>query len=169
MKPYGIPTDMFDKYKASVHGIALFEKKDTGVATCVSCHGSHGALPPGVKQVADACGKCHMNEKDNFLKSPHARLGVESNFPQCIACHSNHDIQPVSVHLYDNACVKCHQPNSPEFKVGQQLKSLLSDAQQELQTTQSLVKQASIDGLFVEDETALLEETTITVFEMGPM
>ena len=169
MKPYGIQTDMFDKYKDSVHGKDLFENKDTGVATCVSCHGSHGALPPGVKQVADACGKCHMNEKDNFLKSPHAKLGVQEKFPQCMACHSNHGIQPVSVNLYDNACAKCHQPGSSEFQAGQKLKGLLSHAQQELQTAQQLVKQASIDGLFVEDETALLEEAKTKVTEMGPM
>ncbi len=166
MKPYGIPTDIFAKYKDSVHGKALFEKKDTGVATCVSCHDSHGAVPPSVKQAADACGKCHMNEKDNFLKSPHAKLRLEEKFPQCMACHSNHGTQPVSLNLYD-ACGKCHQSNSPEFQAGQKLKGLLSRAQQELQSTQALVKQASIDGLFVEDETAELEEAKTKVFEMG--
>ncbi|MBF0489035.1 MAG: cytochrome c3 family protein [Candidatus Omnitrophica bacterium] len=169
MKPYGIQMDMFAKYKDSVHGKALFEKKDIGVATCVSCHGSHGALPPGVKQVADACGKCHMNEKDNFLKSPHAKLIDQGNFPQCVACHSNHGIQPVAVTLYDQACVKCHQPQTVAFKEGQKIKGLLSKAQQDLQTTQQIVKQASIDGLFVEEETAILEEAKTKVFEMGPM
>ncbi len=168
MKPYGIQTDMFALYKDSVHGKDLFENKDIGVATCVSCHGSHGAEPPGVKQVADACGKCHMNEKDNFLKSPHAKLGVLEKFPQCMACHSNHGIVPVSLDLYD-ACAQCHQPNSPEFQDGQKLKGLLSRSQQELKSAQSLVKQASIDGLFVEDETAELEEAKTKVTEMGPL
>ncbi len=169
MKPYGIQTDMFQLYKNSVHGKALFEKKDMGVATCVSCHGSHGALPPGVRQVADACGKCHMNEKDNFLKSVHANLVDQGKFPQCIACHSNHGIQPVSVHLYDQACVKCHQPQSHAYQEGQKLKQLLSSAQQGLQQTQALVQKASIDGIFVEDETALLEETKTKVFQMEPL
>ncbi len=168
MKNYGIATDMFAKYKDSVHGKALFDKKDTGVATCVSCHGSHGALPPGTKQIADACGKCHMNEKENFLKSVHANLVEKGNFPQCIACHSNHGIAPASVKLYEQACVKCHQTQSPAYQAGLKLQGLLGKAQEELLQAQSAVKQASIDGIFVEDEAAILEEAKTKVFEMGP-
>lgn len=54
MEPYGLPSDIFETYRASVHGRALFQKKDLSVATCTSCHGSHGAIPPGVKEVGAA-------------------------------------------------------------------------------------------------------------------
>ena len=167
MAPYVLPTDIFKKYKNSVHGKALFEKKDMGVATCVSCHGNHGAAPPGVKNIGEACGKCHINERTNFLESVHAKITTGS-FHQCIACHSNHDIQPVSLGMYKQACMKCHEPSSKAFEYGQKIWQDLHGAQEALKEAQGLVKQASIEGMFVEEETALLEDAKTKVFEMGP-
>lgn len=44
MKKYGIPADRVATFIESLHGIALgYGLK--GVATCVSCHGSHEILP----------------------------------------------------------------------------------------------------------------------------
>ena len=42
MKPYKIPTDQYEKYAKSVHGIALLQKHDQGAPACNSCHGNHG-------------------------------------------------------------------------------------------------------------------------------
>ena len=167
MAPYKKPTDIFEKYKNSVHGKALFEKKDMGVATCISCHGNHGAVPPGVKDIGEACGKCHINERTNFLESVHAKI-TGSNFSQCVACHSNHDIQPVSLDLYTKACGKCHEPKSKAFAYGQKMWRNLYAAQEDLKEARGIVKQAGIEGIFVEAETALLEDAKTKVFEMGP-
>ncbi len=168
MTPFGIPTDIFNKYKGSVHGKALFEKHDTGVATCISCHGSHGAVPPGVKEVAAACGKCHINEKKNFLESPHAKIEDAAKFNQCISCHSNHDIQPPGLDMYVQACGRCHAPQTPEFLEGRKIWQVIKDAQDDLKATQGIVKQAGIEGIFVEEDTLVLEEIKTKVFEMGP-
>src|SRR5437588_13125523 len=48
MKPFGIPSDQFDKYKTSVHAKALYDKQDLSAPTCNDCHGNHGATPPGI-------------------------------------------------------------------------------------------------------------------------
>ncbi|MDE3091042.1 MAG: ammonia-forming cytochrome c nitrite reductase subunit c552, partial [Chloroflexota bacterium] len=46
MKPYGIPTNQYDLYKKSVHGVALLQKQDPRAPSCATCHGTHGAAPP---------------------------------------------------------------------------------------------------------------------------
>ncbi|MBI3463347.1 MAG: cytochrome c3 family protein, partial [Planctomycetes bacterium] len=49
----------FDEWSRGVHGRALLDKGDLSAATCNDCHGNHGAMPPGVDSVANACGACH--------------------------------------------------------------------------------------------------------------
>lgn len=169
MSTYGLPSDIFKKYEGSVHGKALFEKKDASVAQCASCHGSHGAVPPGVKDVANTCGKCHINEEKYFTESVHASIADKEKFNGCISCHSDHGIQPPTPGLYDTACVKCHEANSPALAQAHELQRLVRTAQEGLEKTQALVKQAAIDGLFVDEETASLEEAKTNVIAMAPM
>src|SRR3989338_1065287 len=169
MHSVGLPSDVFEKYKNSVHGKALFEKGDTLVANCTSCHGSHGAVPPGFREVGATCGKCHINEKANFLGSVHASITDGDKFSECVSCHSNHDIQPVSIALYDQACVKCHTPESKAFQQGQQIKTILQKAEKDLKETRALLKQAGIEGFFIEEEEALLEEVKSKILEMQPL
>src|SRR3989338_1574689 len=116
-----LPSDILEIYKSSVHGKALFEKKDISVANCASCHGSHGAMPPGVKDVATTCGKCHVNEKKYFLESVHAEAQKQGKFSECVSCHGNHGVQPPTPALYEEACVKCHDSGSSAFRQGRQI------------------------------------------------
>ncbi len=169
MATYGHPADIFEKYKNSAHGKALFEKKDLSVAQCASCHGSHGAVPPGVRDVGATCGKCHLNEKKYFLESPHARLTEGGQFSECVSCHGNHAVKSGTPHLYDEACVKCHEGGSLANLTGQKIKESLNRSQTLLGHTKSLVEQASIEGIFVEDETALLEQAKTNMIEMAPL
>ena len=169
MSQYQLPSDIFDKYKNSVHGVALFEKKDISVAQCASCHGSHGAVPPGVKDVGATCGKCHINEKKYFLESPHAPLVAQGKFSECISCHSNHDVQHPTPALYKEACLKCHEANSVAYKKGIHLGRMLDDSKAKLEETEQLVKQASIEGIFVEEEAASLEETKTDMISAAPI
>ena len=169
MHSFNLPSDVFDKYKNSVHGKALFEKGDTAAANCASCHGSHGAVPPGFREVGATCGKCHINEKAHFQESVHASISDREKFSECVSCHSNHDIQPVSIALYDQACSKCHTPESDAFKQGRQIKTILQKAEDDLAETRALVKQAGIEGFFIEEEEALLEEAKSKDLEMQPL
>src|SRR5438132_3378171 len=43
MRPFGIPSDQYQKYKTSVHAKAIYEKQDLSAPTCNDCHGNHGA------------------------------------------------------------------------------------------------------------------------------
>ncbi|MBI2094731.1 MAG: cytochrome c3 family protein [Candidatus Omnitrophica bacterium] len=164
-----LPSDILEIYKSSVHGKALFEKKDLSVANCASCHGSHGAVPPGVKDVATTCGKCHVNEKKYFLESVHARAQEEGKFSECISCHGNHGVEHPTPALYQEACIRCHASGTPAFQQGQKIAAAIRDADAKLEETGALVRQASIEGFFVEPEMAQLEELKTNVLEMAPI
>ena len=112
MKSYGIPTDQFAKYQKSVHGVALLEKGDLGAPACNSCHGNHGATPPGVESISKVCGTCHALNADLFSTSPHKRAFDQAGLPECETCHGNHDIAPPSSQMLgvgsDALCIRCH-------------------------------------------------------------
>ncbi|RME27390.1 MAG: hypothetical protein D6800_05135, partial [Candidatus Zixiibacteriota bacterium] len=114
MAPYGIPTDQLAKFKESVHGKALLEKKDLGAPACNDCHGNHGAAPPGVNSLAAVCGTCHAIEADLFTHSPHKTAFEENDYPMCETCHGNHGIQKPSEKMLGSAepavCANCHEP-----------------------------------------------------------
>lgn len=168
MDAHNLPSDALKKYESSVHGRALFEKKDLSVANCASCHGSHGAVPPGVKDVATTCGKCHVNERKYFLESPHAELEKQGRFSECVSCHGNHAVEPADIRLFQTACVKCHAQTAP-LELGLEIARSIGDAEEQLAKTSQLVKQASIEGFFVEEEGGLLEEMKTGVVEMKPL
>ncbi|HAZ14195.1 MAG: hypothetical protein A2X86_17610 [Bdellovibrionales bacterium GWA2_49_15] len=169
MNRHGLPFDIPEKYKKSVHGKALLEKNDLGSAQCVSCHGSHGAHPPRVNNIVSACGKCHVKERQFFSESVHASLAEAGKFPECISCHNNHEIKVASLEIYEQMCLKCHLKTDPALKRGSQILSLLQDSERLLKASALLVKQAGIDGLFVEDEQALLEVVNTNTLELGPL
>jgi hypothetical protein len=168
MSRHNLPSDIFKKYEGSVHGRALFEKKDTGVAHCASCHGSHGAVPPGVHEIGATCGKCHANEKKFFLTSVHAPLVSEGKFSECITCHGNHEVAKAGAALYETACVKCHAAGTKGFETAQWFRETASEAKRMVDDAGVLLKHAAREGYFVEDEQSQLEEMKTGFIEMGP-
>ena len=114
MKGYGIPTDQYEKYARTVHGVALLEKGDLGAPACNSCHGNHGATPPGVESISRVCGTCHALNADLFSASPHKQAFDVRHLPECETCHGNHEIAaPTSRLLGTDAgaiCAQCHGP-----------------------------------------------------------
>ena len=111
MEPYGIPTNQYDTYKASVHGQALLVNGDLRAPTCASCHGSHDAKPPQSSEVVDVCGKCHTATQALYEQSKHARLDVG---PKCWTCHGTHGVvRPDETRFFhptspDIDCSTCH-------------------------------------------------------------
>ncbi len=85
MAAHHLPATIPQEYRASVHGQNVLERGDAGSPNCATCHGSHGAAPPGFVDVGHVCARCHKQEDDNFLTSLHARIDL---FPPCIGCHA---------------------------------------------------------------------------------
>jgi Cytochrome c3 len=113
MAQYHIPTDQYANYKSSVHGIALMQNSDLSAPACNSCHGNHGAVPPGVSSVASVCGTCHQANADLFDKSPHHAAFTKAKLPGCVVCHSNHLVRPPTDAMIGftqgAVCGKCHK------------------------------------------------------------
>jgi hypothetical protein len=114
MKPYGIPTDQFAKYNTSVHHEAMTTGGDLSAPTCTTCHGNHGAAPPGVDSVRNVCSNCHVFQAQMYDKSSHKNVFQAAGLPGCVVCHSNHGItRPTDAKLGtgpEGVCMQCHSP-----------------------------------------------------------
>ena len=122
MKGYDIPTNQFALYQKSVHAQTL-AGGDTSAPTCSTCHGNHGATPPGVSSVANVCGTCHVTNEQLFDKSPHQAAFAKMGLPGCVQCHSNHEIvQPTDAWVGSapqSVCVTCHAPGDKGYIASQ--------------------------------------------------
>jgi hypothetical protein len=114
MKGYSIPTDQFAKYSTSVHHDALAVRGDLSAPTCATCHGNHGAAPPGVDKVQNVCSTCHVFQAQMYKKSSHKNAFQAASLPGCVVCHSNHGIgHPTDAKLGtgpEGVCMQCHKP-----------------------------------------------------------
>jgi predicted CXXCH cytochrome family protein len=112
MKPYGIPTDQFANYSTSVHHDALAVRGDLSAPTCTTCHGNHGATPPGVDKVQNVCANCHVFQAQMYAKSTHSKVFQDKGLPGCVVCHTNHGIHMPSDAMLDSGqsgvCMRCH-------------------------------------------------------------
>jgi hypothetical protein len=115
MRPYGIPWDQLEKYRTSVHGRKRLVERDPGAPACNTCHGNHGAVPPGIAAVPHVCGKCHTTQAELFEASAHAKCFETLKAPHCTQCHGNHDVEPASDRMLESGgergtCGACHVP-----------------------------------------------------------
>ena len=114
MSEYSIPPDQFAKYSGSVHHQALMVRGDLSAPTCPTCHGNHGAAPPGVDKVQNVCSNCHAFQDQMYDKSTHKKAFQEASLPGCVVCHGNHGITyPTDAKLGtgpDAVCMRCHTP-----------------------------------------------------------
>src|SRR5204863_8523674 len=88
-----------------------------GAPACNTCHGNHGAVPPGIGAVTHVCGKCHATQAELFESSGHAKAFARGGVPPCTTCHGNHEIRsPDDSWLKGEhsgvpaVCVACHAP-----------------------------------------------------------
>ena len=114
MKEYSIPTDQFANYSTSVHHEALMVRGDLSAPTCTTCHGNHGAAPPGVDNVQNVCSTCHVFQAQMYDKSSHREAFDAASLPGCVVCHGNHAItHPTDAKLGtgpEGVCMQCHSP-----------------------------------------------------------
>jgi hypothetical protein len=125
MKGRTVPTNQFDLYTTSVHGVALLENNEVSAPACNDCHGNHGAAPPGLKDVTHVCSTCHGREAELFTKSK-MKAGMDAMGKKgCITCHGNHGIQHPTDSMLSiregGACQGCHAPGSTAEKATAEL------------------------------------------------
>ncbi|MFH2056181.1 MAG: cytochrome c3 family protein [bacterium] len=164
MAGYGIPTDQYEKYVRSVHGIALLERHDNAAPACNDCHGNHAATPPGVTSLSAVCGTCHALVAENFASSPHQEAFADADIPQCEVCHSNHLIvepQISWVGTGDSAlCVECHSEDdgTQGYATAERISGLLVGMRESYTEAEASIAQAEQKGMMVVDEQLALRD-----------
>ncbi len=153
MAGYKIPTDQLEKYRQSIHWKTMSVKGDLSAPTCNSCHGNHGAAPPGISWVGNVCGQCHTVMAELFAKSVHARVFAQMGVPGCATCHNNHDIQPAStemIGLGDKAvCAQCHAAEDKGGKTATEMRGLIDSLRREHGKAHALLEHAEAAGMEV--------------------
>jgi predicted CXXCH cytochrome family protein len=146
-----IPTDQYDEYAKSVHGVLVLEKGDNSAPACNDCHGNHGASPPNLASVSAACGECHANNRDYFNNSPHKIPWEEMDLPECEQCHGNHYIKPATddlVGVSEGAiCIDCHDEGSAGYKAAQNMSISIDSLRLSIEEAETIVREAELKGV----------------------
>jgi N-acetylglutamate synthase-like GNAT family acetyltransferase len=149
-------------WSASVHATALLKRGDTSAPTCSTCHGSHGAAPPGVNQVANVCSQCHVREAELFRASTKKGIFESIGQAECLVCHSNHRIEPPQdawVGLGEGAvCSTCHDENVAGAATIKEIRQQLDRLSAAMTTADTILTRADRAGMLVEDGRVALRE-----------
>src|SRR6516162_5426689 len=155
MKGYSIPTDQFAKYSTSVHHDALAVRGDLSAPTCSTCHGNHGAAPPGVDKVQNVCSTCHVFQAQMYEKSSHKEAFQAAALPGCVVCHSNHGItHPTDAKLGtgpEATCMQCHKPGDACDQARAGLLSDLTRLDEAIKRADQVLDVAESSGMAVSD------------------
>ncbi|HQV31573.1 MAG TPA: cytochrome b/b6 domain-containing protein [Calditrichia bacterium] len=111
-------------YQSSVHG-RLHAEGDMEAAICSDCHGAHSTMKasnPNSRvnkfNIAETCGHCHDEVKDEFVESIHGQAlakGIE-DAATCTDCHGEHEIlepdneksRVAAQNVSEQVCGSCH-------------------------------------------------------------
>jgi len=155
MAGYNIPTDQFQEYQQSVHGIAVLENKDLGAPTCNDCHGNHGATPPGVTSISQVCGTCHALNQQLFQGSVHESVFDMMDMPECETCHGNHEVKPVSDAMLGtgvrSVCMNCHAEGDEGYETAARMSAAIDSLSTAYDSAQVMIQTASAKDMPVED------------------
>lgn len=156
MASYKIPTNQFDEYRSSVHGVALLEKNDLGAPACNDCHGNHAAVPPGVSSIGRVCFQCHLAEGELFIDSPHKNAFDELGVPECAFCHGHHTVRILSdQHLgvmTPSVCIECHSEGEAGYEAAGSMSAAIIALKERYQAAKTLIDEAERKGVEVSDE-----------------
>src|SRR5215471_9353426 len=149
MKSYHLTATQVADYNDSVHYQAMAVRGDLTAPTCSTCHGSHGAVPPGASSVANVCANCHVLQAQFFGESPHTSAFTEG----CATCHSAHKIR----HPDDNfvgmasgtACADCHTSDEEGGRSATAIHDHLARFEQAMQEAKSILATAERAGMDV--------------------
>ncbi|MBI5032428.1 MAG: cytochrome c3 family protein [Chloroflexi bacterium] len=160
MKGYNIPTNQFELYAKSVHGQALLVEQDTRAPSCATCHGTHGAAPPGFAEVANVCGSCHTATQQYYLQSVHSK--DTPGMPKCVTCHGRYDVMtPTDDMFHGNGtrqCGSCHPDNSTQAAAVKKLADDIIGAAKSVEDAEAAIKRAQAAALIIAPEEAKLAQ-----------
>src|SRR6476660_2344973 len=153
MKPFGIPSDQYTKYKTSVHANAIYVKQDLSAPTCNDCHGNHGAAPPGIASVANVCGQCHARQAELFHTSPHKKAFDDKQLGECITGHRNHAILKPNDSMIGTQqsalCINCHSNGDKGFAAAGMMRTRIDDLIAGIDKSTGILNQAERKGMEV--------------------
>jgi hypothetical protein len=153
MKGYAIPTDQFAKYGLSVHHEAMAVRGDLSAPTCTTCHGNHGAAPPGVGAVQNVCSTCHVFQAQLFESSPHKAAFQAASLPGCVVCHSNHGVMHPSDAMLGtgpkSVCTDCHTTGDAGYQAANQMQEKLSQLDAAISKSEERLAHAESSGMEV--------------------
>ena len=167
----GLSAKQEKKYRESVHAEMLYEKGDLSAPTCVTCHGNHGAVPPGFARVGLVCGKCHIKQKEYFDKGPHGKPAEEGDFETCVTCHSNHKIVEPSNAIY-RRCKTCHDEEDAEdqaYPTMKRITKLLDLTRNHYAEVAKKLDETTRAGFHLDDEHLILDEARTYVMQLAPL
>lgn len=155
MKGFQIPTNQFDLYSQSVHHQALVVRGDLSAPTCSTCHGSHGAAPPGVDSVARVCSTCHVFQAQVFDAGAHKDVFAAMGLPGCVTCHSNHRVlHPTDATIgtgKDSICMTCHSQGDAGSETAQKIHDDLVNLDSAIKRSDDLLGRAERSGMEVSE------------------
>jgi len=153
MKPYGIKTDQFANYEQSVHHDAMVVRGDLSAPTCTTCHGNHGATPPGIANVTAVCSNCHVFQAQLFETSPHKDAFAALGLPGCVTCHSNHAIKHPTDEMIGTGpkavCTNCHTVGDAGAAQAEAMHNQLAELAAAIAASDELLGRAERQGMEV--------------------
>ncbi len=162
MTPFSRDTAVVDDWSHSVHAAALLERGDTSAPTCSTCHGSHGAAPPGIDTVANVCATCHVREAELYQASTKRAAFEALEQPACLTCHNNHRIEHPNdrwIGLQEPAlCATCHASDTPGAPVITTMRAGFDTMASTYAAAEHVLERAEQAGMLIDDGMAALRE-----------
>ena len=153
MKPYGISTAQFADYSKSVHHDAMAVRGDLSAPTCTTCHGNHGAAPPGVATVKNVCSTCHVYQWELFNAGPHKAAFESAGLPGCVTCHSNHAITHPTDEMVgagqQSVCTNCHTQGDAGLQSAAAIHTELGELETRIARSKEILDRAAVSGMEV--------------------
>jgi hypothetical protein len=169
MVPYGMATDQYGVYQGSIHGEALLQDQNLRAPTCSTCHGKHGAAPPGFQEVANVCGQCHAATQDYYQEGAHRTGMTEEAAPRCATCHGQHDVQPATRDLFLGTevgrCGSCHPPGSEAERQAEAMYQALTHADDAFEQAGATIELGTQQRLIMIEQEELLQQASTPLIE----
>ena len=139
-------------YKTSAHYQALTAEGNLSAPTCVTCHSSHGATPPGVQSITEVCGTCHTHNREFFEASPHQAIFEGLGIAGCVQCHGNHAVQRTGEQMLsgpNSVCMGCHSSGDAGSERAEAMAGRIRELDETIQRARGVLDQADRAGMDV--------------------